>query len=112
MLCMDTTIFILTLAKTIRVRSHMQHGIQRVLFRDGEHSRIPAEMSKFLNTFPGIAYYGYVHWKVRSAPSRIDTVASVLVIAGAANLLTFMVSSALGRDPLVRANRCSGATRK
>ena len=40
MLCMDTTIFILTLAKTIRVCSHMNHGVQRVLFRDGERSRV------------------------------------------------------------------------
>ncbi|PIL24131.1 hypothetical protein GSI_13883 [Ganoderma sinense ZZ0214-1] len=35
MLCMDTTIFILTLVKTIRVCNHMNHGVQRVLFRDG-----------------------------------------------------------------------------
>ncbi|KAI1794503.1 hypothetical protein LXA43DRAFT_995301 [Ganoderma leucocontextum] len=50
MICMDTTIFILTLVKTIRVRNHMHHGVQRVLFRD----------------------------------------VSVLMIAGAANLLTFV----------------------
>ena len=48
MLCMDTTIFILTLAKTIRVRNHMNHGVQSVLFRDGKDSRIPAESSRLL----------------------------------------------------------------
>ena len=36
MLCMDTTVFIMTLVKTSQMRSYAHHGLFSVLFRDGK----------------------------------------------------------------------------
>ncbi|TBU49953.1 hypothetical protein BD309DRAFT_946572 [Dichomitus squalens] len=63
MLCLDTTVFILTLAKTAQMREYMHHGLFSVLFRDAR-----------------------IRW--------IDLYARVLVVAGVANLLTFLITDA------------------
>ena len=35
MLCLDTTVFVLTLVKTVQLRHEMRQGLLLILFRDG-----------------------------------------------------------------------------
>ncbi|KAH9857027.1 hypothetical protein C2E23DRAFT_892486, partial [Lenzites betulinus] len=79
MLCVETTIFGLTLVKAVRMRTSLRHGTIGVLFRDGQHpcidviiARVTDQGRREPHSIPGAIYYG------------------VLVLAGVANILTFL----------------------
>ena len=92
MLCLDTTIFILTLVKTIKMRHHLQYGLVRVLFRDGEYPGAFVKLLKSLTAhYTGAVYYGCARVWISASHFSSDAAHSILVVAGVANILTFVV---------------------
>ena len=92
MLCMDTTVFIMTLVKTSQMRSYAHHGLFSVLFRDG---KLQEPILSLYNRLSSLALRCRV-LRVRILGSshtsrRNDFCTRVLVVAGVANLLTFLV---------------------
>lgn len=96
MLCLDTTVFGMTLAKTIQMRHITHNGLLLVLFRDGTFTCTCASGLLLINN----RKTRRCHVLRVSAPLAdgvesflCDSSNSILVVAGIANILTFLVSS-------------------